>query len=227
MRKINLLGKPLFVRIMIVTLICLADILYSVSLIYKWKQIGILIPSTKASSNIPGILLQDLLISVVGIVIFLCSLVLLGKDFADEMYLKVKKWWQKTIVGGLGIILIGVTVFVAINRTDWITAVHNLFYYVFIIAFAEEFVFRDVSTYLLKDERTAVRYLVPNLVFAACHVFNYSGYGTLTATYILHFIRHDLVVLLFVGCFFQWLKEKSGTLWIPVLIHAIWNIILP
>ena len=88
MRKISLLGKPLFVRIMIMVLICLADMLYSVSLIYKWKQIGILIPSTKASSNIPGILLQNLLISVVGIVIFLCSLVLLGKDFLMKCILK-------------------------------------------------------------------------------------------------------------------------------------------
>lgn len=34
------------------------------------------------------------------------------------------------------------------------------------------------------------------------------------------FFKHALGLIL-TGCIFQYLKEKSGTIWIPVLVHAI------
>ena len=48
-----------------------------------------------------------------------------------------------------------------------------------------------------------------------------------TLQYVLHFIRDDMSMLVAVGSFFQYLKEKSGTIWIPVLRHALWDMILP
>ena len=35
------------------------------------------------------------------------------------------------------------------------------------------------------------------------------------------FITSNMLGLVLTGCIFQYLKEKSGTIWIPVLVHAI------
>ncbi len=58
------------------------------------------------------------------------------------------------------------------------------------------------------------------------HIFNYSGWGAMTGEYVISFIRNDMIVLFFVGCMNQALKEKTGTIWIPVLLHAAWDFAL-
>lgn len=48
----------------------------------------------------------------------------------------------------------------------------------------------------------------------------------MTGEYVISFIRNDMIVLFFVGCMNQALKEKTGTIWIPVLLHAAWDFAL-
>lgn len=221
-----MLKKPLYIRIAVVVMILAADIIWGAGLICKWKQNDILIPSTQASSDISGFILQNLLISLIAVSVFVIFLLALKKDFAGELYLRVKSKWQRLGIG-LGIlVLLGIMVYHLASREEWITTVCLLFYYVFFIAFTEEFVCRGACTYLLKNEKSLVRYLVPNLLFAAMHIFNYSGWESLSGENVLHFIRSDMLILLGVGCAFQALKEKTGTIWIPVLLHAAWDFAL-
>ncbi len=110
-----------------------------------------------------------LLILIVPIIIFVIFWLALKKDFAREMYLRVKGKWQWIGVIVLILCLTGVLIYHLMTREDRITAVYLLFYYVFIIAFWEEFICRGACTYLLKNEKTVIRFLVPNLLFALAY----------------------------------------------------------
>ncbi len=218
--------KLIIIRILLIAFICSADIMVAALLIYRWKENGTLIPSTQASVDLAGILHQNLMLLVVPIVVFVVFLAFLKKDFVDQMYLRVKGKLQWSVVIALILCLCGILIRHLIVHDDKITVFFLLFYYVFVIAFAEEYVCRDACTYLLKNEKSTIRYIVPNLLFALMHIFNYSGWGAITGEYIFRFMRYDMPVILCIGCFNQALKEKTGTIWIPVLLHAAWDFAL-
>ena len=176
------------VRIIIIFLICTADILTVAYFIYTWKQNGTVISVRNASDNIPGIFRQSLIVSMAAILVILIFFIILRKNFVSEMYLKISEKKQK------------ITVFIALE---------------------EELLVRGVCVYLLKDESNYIRYLVPNILFAAMHLFSYANWGKITPVYVFSFITSQMLGLVLTGCIFQYLKEKSGTIWIPVLVHAI------
>ena len=90
-----------------------------------------------------------------------------------------------------------------------------------IVAFAEEFVIRDACTYFLRDASWLLRYLLPNLFFALPHLFNYAGWGEISDEVLLTFLFSGLLGYIFSGCLLQLLKEKSGSIWLPVLLHCL------
>ena len=209
------------VRIVIIFLICTADILTAAYFIYTWKQNGTVISVRNASDNIPGIFCQSLAVSMVAILVILIFFIILRKKFVSEMYLKISEKKQKITVLILIAILLAVTVFCLITKADKITVLYNLLYYTVFIALEEELLVRGVCVYLLKDENNYIRYFVPNILFAAMHLFSYANWGKITPVYVFSFITSQMLGLVLTGCIFQYLKEKSGTIWIPVLVHAI------
>lgn len=209
------------VRIVIIFLICTADILTAAYFIYTWKQNGTVISVRNASDNIPGIFCQSLAVSMVTILVILIFFIILRKKFVSEMYLKISEKKQKITVLILTVILLAVTVFCLIIKADKITVLYNLLYYTVFIALEEELLVRGVCVYLLKDENNYIRYFVPNILFAAMHLFSYANWGKITLVYVFSFITSQMLGLVLTGCIFQYLKEKSGTIWIPVLVHAI------
>lgn len=74
---------------------------------------------------------------------------------------------------------------------------------------------------LLRTEKSSLRYLIPNVLFATMHIFSYAGWGMITLHYLITFVFSQMLGLIAMGCIFQFLKEKSGTIWVPVLVHAI------
>lgn len=209
------------VRIIIIFLICTADILVAAYFIYTWKQNGTVVVVRNASDNILGIFRQSLVVSMVAIIVILIFFMILRKKFISEMYLKISGKKQKTTVLILTAILGAVTVFCLITKADKITILYNLLYYTVFIAMEEELLVRGICVYLLKDENNYIRYLVPNILFAAMHLFSYTNWGKITLVYVFSFITSQMLGLILTGCIFQYLKEKSGTIWIPVLVHAI------
>lgn len=209
------------VRIVIIFLICTADILTAAYFIYTWKQNGTVISVRNASDNIPGIFCQSLAVSMVAILVILIFFIILRKKFVSEMYLKISEKKQKITVLILTVILLAVTVLCLIIKADKITVLYNLLYYTVFIALEEELLVRGVCVYLLKDENNYIRYFVPNILFAAMHLFSYANWGKITPVYVFSFITSQMLGLVLTGCIFQYLKEKSGTIWIPVLVHAI------
>lgn len=215
------LNKNSVKKLLLIFLICAADILWSAGFIYLWKTKGVVLSVKEASVNIPGIFVQNLIVDAVSILLFFLFLFRLGKNFQTEMYLKVTGKMQKRTVGILGGVLLALALWCLITETDKLTVLYNLLYYTVFIAFEEEFVVRDVCVYLVRDENPYVRYLAPNLLFAAMHLFSYANWGAITVPYVFSFISSEMLGLLAMGCIFQFLKEKSGTLWIAVLVHAI------
>lgn len=212
---------PLFVRLLLILLITVLHVACSIPLIYRWKESGTLIPSTAASTNIPGILVQNLITSAFAILLFIIFLVILKNRFADEMYLKIKGKISLVVVVTLVTILLGFMIFCLITKQDKITVLYNLFYYAFFIAFFEEFIYRDVFPFLLKEEKTLLRYLVPGIMFGLIHIFNNSGWQSITANQIVKFLTSQMLGYIAFSCLVQFLKEKSDTIWIPVLVHTI------
>ena len=217
---------------MLIFLICAADILWSAGFIYLWKTKGVVLSVKEASVNIPGIFVQNLIVEAVPILpfslfllfwvsLFFLFLFRLGKNFQTEMYLKITGKMQKCTVGILGGILLALALWCLVTKADKVTVLYNLLYYTVFIAFAEEFVVRGVCVYLVRGEKPYIRYLAPNLLFAAMHLFSYANWGAITVPYVISFVSSELLGLLTMGCIFQFLKEKSGTLWTAVLVHAI------
>ena len=171
--------------------------------------------------NIPGIFVQNLIVEAVPILLFFLFLFRLGKNFQTEMYLKITGKMQKCTVGILGGILLALALWCLVTKADKVTVLYNLLYYTVFIAFAEEFVVRGICVYLVRGEEPYIRYLEPNLLFAVMHLFSYANWGAITVPYVISFVSSELLGLLTMGCIFQFLKEKSGTLWTAVLVHAI------
>ena len=140
------------VRIIIIFLICTADILVAAYFIYTWKQNGTVVVVRNASDNIFGIFRQSLVVSMVAIIVILIFFMILRKKFISEMYLKISGKKQKTTVLILTAILGAVTVFCLITKADKITILYNLLYYTVFIAMEEELLVRGICVYLLKYE---------------------------------------------------------------------------
>ena len=80
---------------------------------------------------------------------------------------------------------------------------------------------RDACTWFLQDFDWPVRYLIPNVCFALLHVFYAVGWQQVTGTALFRFAASDLLGYAIGGCLLQLFKEKSGTLWLPVLLHTL------
>lgn len=208
-------------RIAAVAAIEIATIAWAAWYMYGLKAKGKLLGVARASEYPLALLGQNVVTSLVPILVFLFSLALLKKDFPDAMALRLRGKKQRSFAAVLALILIGITVYCLAVKPDRFTILYNLFYYLVIIAFEEEFVTRGVCVYLLRDEDWPLRYLLPNLLFGLMHLFSHADFGAITADYVLKFLFTELFGLAAVGCLMQYIKEKSGTLWLPVLLHTL------
>lgn len=201
--------------------ICAAEFCVAAFYLYPKSRNGELLSVSRASENLTGILIQSLISFLIPAVLLILFTLYLKKNFASGMYLILRGKTQRITAGVLCAAALGLAAYCLIVKEDRITILFSLLYYFVFIAFAEEFVFRDVCTYFLRDASWPIRYLIPNLCFAVLHVFAYANWGKITGAYLLHFFSADMLGLVAMGCCFQLLKEKSGTIWISVLLHGL------
>lgn len=212
--------KTAVFRIITVCMICVLD-LCGVGYMYFRKAEGKLLSVHNASHNLMEVFQQNVIVAAPVIIIFLIFFFILKKEFLTEMYLRVEGKRQIIVIAVFVLILTVMTIKGLSMSEDKIIIFYNLFYYLIFIAFAEEFILRGVCVYLLREFSVKVRYLVPNALFGLMHIFAYADYETLTLEYVINFLGSSVLGLMAIGCFFQFIKEKSGTLWTPVLLHAI------
>lgn len=216
--------KSKWKAVVTVILIVGLELLFGPGLMYLMKCKGIeLYSPTVASQHPVEILLQWGIVSIYPVVLVLLVWKWRKNSFLQDMYLIIQGKRQKFFIIGLGIILMAMSI-VAIGKTgDLLLVVLNLLFYLVIVAFTEELILRGICPFLLRDFTKPVIYLFPNILFAGLHIFAYNGFQVLNMEYVVQFINNQMFGLVVVGMFFQLLKEYSGSLWIPVLIHAIWD----
>lgn len=214
--------KSLPLRIIAICAISALDLLCGPGYLYFVNMRGgTLFSASRAQDDILGTLGQGLIVTACPFLLFLIALFVLKKDFWEEMYLCIRGKKQTVTIALLISVLVIMTAVGLIINEDKVTILYDLFYYLVLVAFTEEFVVRGLCVYLLKDFSWKLRYLIPNAAFGIMHIFSYADYGNLTPEYVIRFLTSNLLGLLVVGCLLQLLKEKSGTLWVPILIHAI------
>ena len=193
-----------------------------VFLLYRRIQNGEAISVRLSSEQPMAFLLQCLLEFLFPAVLLILFALVLKRDFFSSMYMTLKGKWQRITAGILIAEILGFTIYGLAVKPDKGSILLSLFYYLVIIAFAEEFVIRDACTYFLRDASWPLRYLLPNFFFALPHVFNYAGWGTINGGVLINFLFNGILLgYVLSGCLLQLLKEKSGSIWLPVLLHCL------
>lgn len=193
-----------------------------VFLLYRRIQNGEVIAVRLSSEQPMAFLLQCLLEFLFPAVLLILFALALKRDFFSSMYMTLKGKWQRITAGILMAAILGFTIYGLAVKPDKVSILLSLFYYLVIVAFAEEFVIRDACTYFLRGASWPLRYLLPNFFFALPHVFNYAGWGTINGGVLINFLFNGILLgYVLSGCLLQLLKEKSGSIWLPVLLHCL------
>lgn len=205
-----------------VIIVVVLELLFGPGLIYLLKSKGIELYSASVASQHPAaILLQWGIVSIYPAILALLVWKRRGNKFLQDMYLEIRGKRQKIFVVCLGIILAAMFI-LAIGKTgDVLLVALNLLFYLVVVAFTEELILRGICPFLLRKSSKPVVYLLPNILFAGLHIFSYTGFQVLSIEYVMQFLSSQMLGLVITGLFFQLLKEYTGTLWVPVLVHAI------
>ena len=209
-------------KLLLVFLITALDLLCGPFLLMVLGRWGYPTYSVTQFDEYPGkVLLQTILLSVYFLILFLSFRYILKNNFLRDMGLLVNTHVQLQYLSLLGILLV-ISAAIAVRRTEKpFLILYGLFYFVFAVGFTEEFLIRGACVYLLKEFPWQIKYLLPNFLFAMLHIFAYTGFEPLTLEIFREFVTTQLWTLMASGCCLQLLKECTGTLWVPILIHGL------
>lgn len=102
-----------------------------------------------------------------------------------------------------------------------ITGAYKFFFYLVVVAFGEEFIFRGFLYNRLKIHSKAVGIILSGILWGICHAIMPSILNNLSLVQLLLSMSNEIGGGILMGWYFIYIQEKSKTLWIPVLIHAI------
>lgn len=213
--------KSAFLNILAAVSVSAAEFAVTALYLYPLALRGELLSASTASENLPGILKQSSVLLLFPLFLLMVFALLLKRSFAEKMYLKLEGRWQRIAAAVLCAAALGITVYCLTVKEDRQSVLFALPYYFLLVAFTEEFVCRDVCPYFLRNAEWPVRYLIPGICFSMLHLFSYSGWKPLTAAAVTAFFSKGFIGFVIFGCLMQYLKEKSGTLWLPVLLHGL------
>ena len=190
-------------------------------LLYRGVQNGTVISVRQAAAQPVAFLLQCLRECLLPAALLLWFAVLLKKDFSSALYFRLRGKWQRAVAALLAAMILGFTLYGLITKQDKASVLVSLLYYLVVVAFCEEFVIRDACTNFLRDSSWPLRYLLPHGIFAQLHLFLYAEWGEIGAEVLIGFFANAFLGYVFMGCLFQLFKERSGSLWLPVLLHGL------
>jgi membrane protease YdiL (CAAX protease family) len=190
--------------------------------LYRGIQSGSVISVRHAAAQPVLFLLQCLRECLLPAVLLILFAALLKKDFSSALYFRLRGKWQRAAAAILIAAILGFALYGLVTKQDKASVLISLLYYLVVVAFSEEFVIRDACTYLLRDSSWPLRYLLPNAIFALLHLFLYAEWGEIGAEVLIRFFTTGTFFgYVSMGCLFQLFKEKSGSLWLPVLLHGL------
>lgn len=162
-------------------------------------------------NNVFGELVNDC-IAMLTVPAFL--IVLYRKNMA-LFRLNFNSKWEVFILSAVMILLF------VLHNDFTIKGFYNLFFFFLIIGFAEEFIFRGFVYNILKDNSRALAIIISGSFWGIGHAVLPSITKNKDIVEILLSIPSLIVIGIIFGFYFIYLLEKSRTLWIPILVHAI------
>lgn len=112
-------------------------------------------------------------------------------------------------------------IFFILHNDYSIRGIYRFFFYLIVISFGEEFLFRGFVYNKLKFKSKAVAIILSGMLWGAGHAILPSILESRDILYILFAMRNYIVGGILSGWYFIYLQEKSKTLLVPILIHAL------
>lgn len=98
---------------------------------------------------------------------------------------------------------------------------YKFFFYLVIISFGEEFLFRGFIYNRLKSKSEVIAIILSGIIWGIGHAILPSILTNAGIGHLLLSMCYEIGGGVVSGWYFIYIQEKSGSLWIPVLIHAI------
>lgn len=180
-----------------------------------------LLSTSSASQYLLPITAQAVIACLPEILILLGCLVIMGRRAHKAFYLQIPDKKSAAIVIFLSFVYVLCLFIQLIKADDKITVLFRWFYYLFAIAFMEEFTFRSVMPALLHGVSGKYLYwLLPSAMFALSHSSMLFVFGSPLSQILLKTLSNFLGYLI-AGMAWEWCKRKTGSLFPGVLIHAV------
>lgn len=181
-----------------------------------------LISLDDASADVLKIFLQHIMVNLPVIMLFAAALKMTG---SEKLFLCMppKRMWKILLL--LGVISYSALFFYALSISDdKVKAVYTAVFYLLFVSFMEEFLYRGLVPALQKGKLPkALEWILPNIVFSLSHFVMLfvepSGASGITACALITFFITTIIF----GMIMELLKRKSGSLYIPVLIYAVYD----
>lgn len=189
-----------------------------------YRNGSLLSASRVTTETLPDTLLQEVLVNGPEILAAVTALVWMGRErFAQEMGLTMPGTKRFALPAGTGLCLLGLAWALLVSGSGQLAVVYQWVYYLLLIAFPEELMFRGLLPYLMEKGSAPnwAVWVIPGMLFACMHTLMPMVYNGFTPE---SFLWQMLTVVggYTVGhCGFYFLRRWSGTLWLPILVHGI------
>lgn len=102
-----------------------------------------------------------------------------------------------------------------------VSGLYSFFFYLIVVAFGEEFIFRGFIYNRIKYKSKVWAIIVSGILWGVGHAILPAVIWDYSMIQLLIVICSQIGGGILMGWYFIYLQEKSKTLWIPVLVHAI------
>lgn len=167
------------------------------------------------SSNVTLALLSDFFVSLLVVMIIILILVIEKKTF----YLSGTNKNGKRCSLLLFMVYIGIFI---IQGDYSISGIYPCFFYLVVVAFSEEFIFRGyIFTELEKEIPTYLAVIISGVMWGAMHAFLPAIIKDYSIIQFLNAILSEIGGGIIAGAMFTWLYKKSNSLILPIIVHAL------
>lgn len=120
------------------------------------------------------------------------------------------------------IVLLGVMLILFILHNEFgILGLYQFFFYLVVVAFGEEFIFRGFIYNKIKSNSKYLAIIISGILWGVGHSILPSIISNASLSQLILSMCGQIGGGIFMGWYFIFLLEKSKTLWIPTLVHAI------
>lgn len=173
------------------------------------------------SGNIPGIMIQHI---IINFPIWILLIISLKKIELQKLYLKLPKKGWKILLLALILIYIGLFFYGLTISKHIINTLYISLFYLLFISVPEEFLYRGFMPALQKNNLPKVmEWILPNILFSASHYVMLFVDGSGIRGISLFQLTAFFITTIIFGVVMEFFKRKSNSLFIAVLCHAIYD----